>query len=92
MTIAMFGVDLGKSSVNVVGLDDRGAVVLRRRVTRDRLMTLLTKLPSSVELALGLEPNEPHRRPCCCLRVPIAVLLGFDVPRPADRAPGAAPA
>jgi transposase len=47
MTIEMLGVDLGKNSVSVVGLDDRGAVVLRRRVTRDRLMTLLTKLPPS---------------------------------------------
>jgi transposase len=34
MRIAMLGVDLGKNSVSVVGLDDRGAVVLRRRVTR----------------------------------------------------------
>ncbi len=47
MTIEMLGVDLGKNSVSVVGLDDRGAVVLRRRVTRDRLMTLLPKLPPS---------------------------------------------
>jgi transposase len=44
MTVAMLGVDLGKNSVSVVGLDDRGAVVLRRRVTRDSLMTLLSKL------------------------------------------------
>jgi transposase len=47
MTIEMLGVDLGKNSVSVVGLGDRGALVLRRRVTRDRLMTLLTKLPPS---------------------------------------------
>ena len=44
MTVSMLGVDLGKNSVSVVGLNDRGAVVLRRRVTRDSLMTLLTKL------------------------------------------------
>jgi transposase len=47
MTIAMLGVDLGKNSVSVVGLDDRGAVVLRRYVTRESLMALLTKLPPS---------------------------------------------
>jgi hypothetical protein len=35
MTITMLGVDLGKNSVSVVGLDDRGAVVLWRRVTRN---------------------------------------------------------
>ena len=47
MTIALLGVDLGKNSVSIVGLDGRGVVVLRRRVTRESLMTLLAKLPPS---------------------------------------------
>ncbi|AQS86632.1 transposase [Neoasaia chiangmaiensis NBRC 101099] len=44
MAVTMLGVDLGKNNVSVVGLDERGAVVLRRRVTRETLMTLLSKL------------------------------------------------
>ena len=35
MTITVLGIDLGKNSCSVVGLDETGRVVLRRRVTRD---------------------------------------------------------
>jgi transposase len=45
MAVAMVGVDLGKNSVSVVGLDERGAAVLRRRMTRDSLIALFAKLP-----------------------------------------------
>ena len=35
MQIAVLGIDLGKNSCSVVGLDDTGRVVLRRRLQRD---------------------------------------------------------
>jgi transposase len=42
--IAVLGIDLGKNSCSVAGLDDTGRVVLRRRVSRDGLTGLLAKL------------------------------------------------
>ncbi len=48
MNIAVLGIDLGKNSCSVVGLDDRGRVVLRRRVHRDSLIKLASGLPSCV--------------------------------------------
>jgi transposase len=35
MQIAVLGIDLGKNSCSVVGLDAAGRVVLRRRLSRD---------------------------------------------------------
>jgi transposase len=46
--VTVIGVDLGKNSCSLVGLDAAGAVVLRRRVRRDGLVALLAKLPGSV--------------------------------------------
>ena len=40
MEIAVLGIDIGKNVCSVVGLDDTGAVVLRRRVRRDTLVAL----------------------------------------------------
>ena len=34
MPVAVLGIDLGKTSCSLAGLDERGAVVLRRRMTR----------------------------------------------------------
>lgn len=35
MTIAVLGIDLGKNSCSVVGLDKAGSVVVRRRMRRE---------------------------------------------------------
>src|SRR3954451_12260795 len=37
MTITVLGIDLGKNSCSVAGLDESGRVVLRRRLTREGL-------------------------------------------------------
>jgi transposase len=42
--VAVLGIDLGKNSCSVAGLDGTGHVVLRRRVSRDGLAGLLAKL------------------------------------------------
>ena len=44
MQIAVVGVDLGKNSCSIVGLDDGGAVVLRRRMRREGVIKLAGKL------------------------------------------------
>ena len=46
--IAVLGIDLGKNSCSVAGLDETGRVVLRRRVSRDGLAALLAKLRGCV--------------------------------------------
>ena len=48
MTIAILGVDLGKNICSVVGLDNTGAVVLRRRMRRQTLIGLAAELPACV--------------------------------------------
>lgn len=52
MTIAMIGIDLGKNSCSVAGLDGSGAVVLRRRVSRAKLAEFMGRLPACV---VGME-------------------------------------
>lgn len=43
MQIAVLGIDLGKNSCSIVGLDDGGAVVLRRRMRREGVIKLAAK-------------------------------------------------
>jgi transposase len=55
MAIAVLGIDLGKNSCSVVGLDADGRVVLRRRLLR----------PSVVKLAAGLPACVVAMEACC---------------------------
>jgi hypothetical protein len=48
MQIAVLGIDLGKNSCSVVGLDAAGRAVLRRRVSRDGVVKLAAGLPRCV--------------------------------------------
>jgi len=45
MTIVILGIDLGKNSCSVVGLDATGRVVLRRRMRRESIIALAAKMP-----------------------------------------------
>ena len=45
MTIAVLGIDLGKNSCSLVGLDAAGRVVLRRRMRREGVIAFGAKLP-----------------------------------------------
>jgi transposase len=55
MSIAVLGIDLGKNSCSVVGLDGTGKVVLRRRMQRD----------SVIKVASGLAPCVVAMEACC---------------------------
>jgi transposase len=46
--IAVLGIDLGKNSCSVAGLDATGVVVLRRRMTREGVLRLVATLPPCV--------------------------------------------
>ncbi len=48
MTIAVLGIDLGKNSCSLVGLDAAGRVVLRRRMQREGVIAFGPKLPGCV--------------------------------------------
>ena len=52
MKIAVLGIDLGKNVCSLVGLDDNGAVVMRRRTRRDLLVEYVGKLPPCI---VGME-------------------------------------
>lgn len=44
MIIAILGIDLGKNSCSIVGLDANGAVIVRRRMRRDEVIAFAAKL------------------------------------------------
>jgi transposase len=48
MQIAVLGIDLGKNSCSIVGLDAMGRAVLRRRLQRDSVIKLASGLPACV--------------------------------------------
>ena len=48
MDIAVLGIDLGKNSCSIVGLDSSGKVVLRRRMQRQTIVTMAAKLAPCV--------------------------------------------
>ena len=48
MSIVILGVDLGKNSCSVVGVDGVGAVVMRRSMRRQTLIDYVLKLPACV--------------------------------------------
>src|SRR5215204_702275 len=76
--VRILGVDLGKNSCSIVGLDGAGRVLLRRRTRREGVIALAAKLPGCVvamEACCGAhhlgrawrdgstEPPAPIRRP-----------------------------
>ena len=46
------GIDMGKNTLHMVGLDSRGAIVLREKVSRGRITSRLANLPSCL---IGIE-------------------------------------
>jgi transposase len=52
MAIVTLGLDLGKNWVHMVGMDEAGGIVLRRRVRRDRLLAQTVNMPACL---IGME-------------------------------------
>jgi len=48
MNVSVLGIDLGKNSCSVVGLDATGKVVVRRRMPRETVITYAATLPTCV--------------------------------------------
>ena len=51
-TIAVVGIDIGKNSFHIVGLDQRGAIVLRQKWSRGQVDARLANMPPCV---VGME-------------------------------------
>jgi transposase len=51
-TVAVIGIDIGKNSFHVVGLDNRGAIVLRQKWSRGQIEARLANLPPCL---IGME-------------------------------------
>src|SRR5256712_11107736 len=51
-TIAVIGVDIGKNSFHVIGLDQRGAIVLRQKWSRRQIEARLANIPPCL---IGME-------------------------------------
>src|SRR5690349_7734547 len=51
-TIATIGIDLGKNTFHLVGLDKRGAIALQRKVSRSQLEHRLSNVPRCL---IGME-------------------------------------
>jgi transposase len=71
MTISTIGIDIGKSVFHLVGLDGRGRIVLRKRLSRTHLLKVSVNLPRCL---IGME--------ACCGAHHLARLLaeqGHDV-------------
>ena len=48
MSIVVLGIDLGKNVCSLAGLDEMGAVVLRRRMKRDGVIDFVAKMPALI--------------------------------------------
>jgi hypothetical protein len=51
-TVATMGIDIGKNSFHVVGLDQRGAIVLRQKWSRGQIEARLANIPPCL---IGME-------------------------------------
>src|SRR5881275_1815041 len=70
--VAVIGIDIGKNSFHVVGLDDRGAIVLRQKWSRGQIEARLANLPPclvGMEACVGAHHLsrrlKEHERPVC---------------------------
>ena len=48
----VIGIDIGKNSFHVVGLDDRGAIILRQKWSRGQIEARLANMPPCL---IGME-------------------------------------
>jgi transposase len=51
-TVAVLGIDIGKNTFHLVGLNERGAIILRRKLSRGQLQARLANLPPCL---IGME-------------------------------------
>jgi len=62
-TIATIGIDPGKNTMHLVGLDTGGAIVLREKVARDKVVARLANVPPCL---IGIEVGMGYALPYSC--------------------------
>lgn len=73
MKLQTIGIDLGKTSFHLIGMDERGNVVLRRRFSRTQLVQFMSKLenlPCRYGSLLWLRYPRPNLEDARPLRAP----------------------
>ena len=63
--VATIGIDMGKNTLHMVGLDSCGAIVLREKVSRGRIASRLANLPTCL---IGIEAGMATHYVARCLR------------------------
>ena len=67
LSVATMGIDIGKNSFHVVGLDQRGAIVVRQRWTRSQIRARLANMSPCL---IGMEACvEPITSAAGCIRL-----------------------
>jgi hypothetical protein len=69
LSVAAMGIDIGKNSFHVVGLDQRGAIVVRQRWTRSQIRARLANMPPLLDRHGGLR-RSPSPQPQAALTWP----------------------
>jgi len=54
MQIQSIGIDLGKTIFHLIGMDQNGAILLKKRLSRSQLVTLLANTPPCL---IGMEAS-----------------------------------
>jgi hypothetical protein len=57
-SIAFIGIDIGKNSFHVIGLDEHGAIVLRQKWSRSQMEARFANMPPSL---IGMEASLQKR-------------------------------
>ena len=77
------GIDMGKNTLHMIGLDSRGAIVLREKVSRGRVALRLANLPPClIGIEAGLATHYVARE---------LAALGHDVKQVVNRLPNLTP-
>ena len=78
-TVATMGIDIGKNSFHVVGLDRRGAIVLRQKGSRSQVEARLAAMPPclvGIEACVGA-PRFLDRRSATATSSPLTHTYRF---------------
>ena len=67
-TVAILGIDIGKNTFHLVGLNKRGAIVLRQKLSRRQLEARLANLPPCLIGNGGLRRRPSPKPPTQSLR------------------------
>jgi predicted NBD/HSP70 family sugar kinase len=57
MHLHTVGIDIGKTSFHLVGMDGRGAIIVRKRLSRPQLVTFLANVAPTL---IGMEASVEH--------------------------------